>query len=174
MAYGTKARLYANKTRVELADLANSGVVVTGNAFASVLFVKGRKGEAERTGGTLLSGTDGTALRAALSKLGYEPQDWCAVACWTKDGGFLSPDTLELAIATLDPDTVVACDDEAAALVRDAYVDGLYGLETGRVSMVRGMRVLVLGGFEAALQSMDAKQVMWARLKQIPPLAAPY
>ena len=174
MAYGTLSRLYVEKTRAELDDLTSLGIVVVGNAFSSVLLVKGQPGEAERAGGSLLSGADGTALRAALLKLGYAPEDWCGMACWLKTGEQLSPEQLRLAVATLDPATLVACDLTAAELVRNAYLDGLLGLELGRVSMVRGMRVLNLGDFEAALQSMDTKQVMWARLKQIPPLGAPY
>ena len=185
MAYGTLSRLYVEKTRAELDDLASLGILVVGNAFSSVLLVKGQPGEVERAGGSLLSGADGTALRAALLKLGSAPEDWCGMACWLKTGEQLSsprgrrceqlsPEQLRLAVATLDPATLVACDRAAAELVRNAYLDGLLGLELGRVSMVRGMRVLNLGDFEAALQSMDTKQVMWARLKQIPPLAAPY
>ncbi|MBR3317739.1 MAG: hypothetical protein IKG21_08015 [Atopobiaceae bacterium] len=167
-------RVFAAKTRTELARLAKKGVLTVGNAFSSVVLVKGVPNEAERDGGGVLAGTDGMALRAALSKLGYAPEDWCGLACWDANGGLLSPELLRLALATLDPATVVACDDVAATLVCNAFLGDLFSLEVGRVTILDGMRVLTLGGFEAALGSMPAKQLMWARLKQIPPLAEPY
>ena len=37
-----------------------------------------------------------------------------------------------------------------------------------------GMRVTALGGFEESLSNPKAKQLMWARLKQLPPLGEPY
>jgi hypothetical protein len=36
------------------------------------------------------------------------------------------------------------------------------------------MRVLSLGGFAAALGDKQQKQIMWHRLKQVPPLGEPY
>ena len=96
MAYGTLSRLYVEKTRAELDDLASLGILVVGNAFSSVLLVKGQPGEVERAGGSLLSGADGTALRAALLKLGYAPEDWCGMACWLKTGEQLSPNSCDL------------------------------------------------------------------------------
>ena len=47
-------------------------------------------------------------------------------------------------------------------------------LAPGHVVRILGMRVMALGGFEAALADPHAKQVMWARLKQLPPLGEPY
>ena len=47
-------------------------------------------------------------------------------------------------------------------------------LAPGEVADVLGMRVLALGGFAAALADRDAKQVMWRRLKSVPPLGEPY
>ena len=47
-------------------------------------------------------------------------------------------------------------------------------LSPGAVAHVCGMRVLNLGGFAAALADAHEKQVMWARLKQIPPLGEPF
>ena len=38
----------------------------------------------------------------------------------------------------------------------------------------RGMRVMALGGFEAALDDPGRKRVMWERLKQLPPLDQPF
>ena len=44
----------------------------------------------------------------------------------------------------------------------------------GNVVHLLGMRVLNLGGFAAALGDAHEKQVMWARLKKIPPLGEPF
>lgn len=173
---GARARAYAQKMRAELQSLEQEGVRTVGNAFSSVLFVKGEKGPAEQEGRPLLSGPDGTALRAALIKLGYAPEDWAAVS------SSVSPALLRRAILALDPATLVVCDEAATAVARDAFADDLFALadledallSPGRVVQVAGMRVLNLGGFEAALASSRQKQVVWAYLKQIPPLAEPY
>ena len=173
---GMRGSAYANKMRAELAELKSKGVATAGNAFSSVLFVKGEEGPAEQAGGELLSGADGKALRAALNKLGYAPEDWAAV------GANVSPNVLRQAIVALDPSTLVACDEKAAAVMRDAFANDLCTLADledalllpGRVVHVAGMRVLNLGGFEAALASDKQKQRVWAYLKQIPPLGEPY
>lgn len=184
MTLGTSANgdECVRKTRAELDELETCGVVIVGNAFSSVLFVKGEPGVAERTGGELLSGKDGTALRAALQALGYAPEDWAAVATWDSRKELLDGALLRQSVAALDPATLVVCDDLAAEAVRNAFADDLVvladfmdaSLEPGRVVQVCGMRVLNLGGFEAALGSDHEKQVRWAWLKQIRPLAEPY
>ena len=60
----------------ELASLRARGVVMAGNAFSPIVLVKGSLNDEERTGAVLLSGADGTALRAALGanllELGHE------------------------------------------------------------------------------------------------------
>ena len=173
---GIRGSAYLQKMQAELEELKNCGVTTAGNAFSTVLFVKGEEGPAELAGGELLSGADGRALRAALLKLGYAPEDWAAI------DANVSPDMLRRAIVALDPSTLVACDEAAAGVVRDAFADDLCALidiedamlTPGRVVQVAGMRVLNLGGFEAALASDRQKQVVWAYLKQIPPLGEPY
>ena len=47
-------------------------------------------------------------------------------------------------------------------------------LAPGCVVDLLGMRALNLGGFAAALADPRDKQVMWARLKKIPPLGEPF
>lgn len=171
-----RGRAYVQKAQVELSELERRGVRMAGNAFSGVLFAKGELGPAELRGGEPLSGPDGQALRAALMKLGYEPQDWAAL---------LVPEDVELlrrTVAVLDPHTLVACDQTAANAVREAFASDLVELsdlsdamlEVGRPVMVLGMRVLALDGFEAALSSSRQKQRMWAYLKRIPPLGEPY
>ena len=169
------------KVRFELEGLAARGVVMAGNAFSSVLLLKGKQSEADREEG-LLTSADGGALRAALQALGYEPQDWAGLASWDDAGNPLPADLLREAVCALDPATLVVCDEAAASLVREAYADELAARESfeeamlaeGLVVQVAGMRVLALGGFEAALADARQKQVMWRRLKQLPPLGEPY
>lgn len=173
-----RGRAYVEKTRHELTELEEAGARTVGNAFSSVLLVKGEPGPAEKEGGAPFSGADGKALRAALLRLGYAPEDWAGVDAAPP----MSPALLRQAVTVLDPATLVLCDEAAAALARDAYADDLCGLldlqdallSPGRVVQVAGMRMLNLGGFEAALASEHTKQVVWAYLKQLPPLGEPY
>ena len=173
---------YLAKARAEIGALASRGVVMSGNAFSSILLLKGKPTEGERTGEPLLGGEDGRALRAALQALGYAPEDWAGLAAWDADGVSLSPELLREAICVLDPATLVLCDEPATALVREAYATELALLERfdeamlmdGVVAQVSGMRVMALGGFAASLADKHEKQVMWARLKQLPPLGEPY
>ena len=177
-----RRELYVSKAQEELGSLAERGVITAGNAFSSVLFVKGELSEDEQAGARPLSGADGKALRAALSALGYAPEDWCALLSVTRDGSPIGPELFREAITALDPATLVACDEAAAQSVREAYAEQLSQLSDfdealltpGKVSRVLGMRVMNLGGFAAALSDAHQKQVMWARLKRLPPLGAPY
>ena len=170
------------KARSELGRLAARGVLMAGNAFSQVVLLKGDPSEAERDGAPLLSGADGTALRAALQALGYAPEDWAGLATWDESGIPLDCSLLREALCALDPATVVVCDDEAAGMMRDAYADDLVVLERideamlapGTCVRIAGMRVMNLGGFAAALADAQRKQVMWRYLKQLPPLAEPY
>ena len=173
---------YLAKTHREIAVLADRGVRMAGNALSSVCLVKGDLSDAERAGGALLGGPDGVALRASLTALGYAPEDWCGLATVDEAGHALDPELLRLAVVTLDPDTLVVCDETAAAALREALADELVALpdirqsmlEPGLVVIVLGMRVLNLGGFAASLGEEAQKQLMWARLKQLPPLGEPY
>lgn len=173
---------YVAKARTELAGLAARGVVMAGNAFSPVVLLKGEPNEAERGGGELLAGADGAALRAALQALGYAPEEWAGLAAWDASGERLGAGLLREAVCALDPATLVACDAPAADLLREAYADELAALDRfeeamladGVVVQLAGMRALALGGFEAALADAHEKQLMWARLKQLPPLAEPY
>ena len=175
-----RRRACVDKTAAETDALRERGARMGGNAFSAVLLVKGELSKDETDGAAPFSGADGTALRASLDRLGYAPEDWEWALGVTADGTPLEASLFRLAICTLDPATLVCCDDVAANLVREAYADELSSLDRleeamllpGEVAHVLGVRVLNLGGFAAALASGDAyeKQVMWARLKQIPPL----
>lgn len=184
MGYGRQDRRadVVGKARDELSALAARGVLMAGNAFSQVMLLKGEPSEAERDGAPLFVGADGKALRAALQALGYAPEDWVGLATWDEGGIPLAPGLLREALCALDPSTVIVCDDAAAALVRDAFADDLVALERideamlapGTCVRLAGMRVMNLGGFAAALGDGRQKQVMWRRLKQLPPLAEPY
>lgn len=184
MSLGREARRRAcvDKAAAEVDALAERGVRMGGNAFSSVLLAKGDLSDAERDGGPGFVGEDGRALRASLERLGYPPEDWATLLTVDDDGAPLAPALLREAVCALDPATLVCCDEAAAACVREAYADDLAlledlgeaMLEPGRVARMCGMRVLSLGGFEAALSDARQKQVMWARLKLIPPLGEPY
>lgn len=177
-----RRRAYLDKTATEVDDLARRGVRAGGNAFSSVLLVKGELSEAEKSGEPPFSGADGAALRASLERLGYPPEDWEWLLTVTDQGEPLDADLLREAVAALDPATLVCCDEAAANLLREAYADDLAALESleqamlapGQVVDLLGMRVLNLGGFAAALADPHDKQVMWARLKKIPPLGEPF
>ena len=173
---------YVAKTRHDVEALVAQGVPIAGNAFSAILFVKGAHSPSDQGEGVPLSGADGKALRAALTALGYAPEDWCAMLSVDAKGVQLDATLIREAVSTLDPTTLVACDEEAAQALRDAYAEQLASLSDfeeamlapGKVVRVLGMRVLNLGGFEAALADPHDKQIMWRRLKQIPPLGAPY
>ena len=174
--------IYVQKARAEGRALADRGVTLAGNAFSSVLFAKGEPNAAEREGAALLSGEDGKALRASLAALGYAPEDWAAFGTCDDAGDPLDPDVVRLVVATLDPATVILCDTAATTAFCNAFPDELAAqptfdeamLSPGYVVQVLGMRVMSLGGFEAALADARQKQIMWARLKQLPPLGEPY
>lgn len=168
--------------KAEVESLEERWVRIAGVATSPIVLVKGELNEAERAGGELLAGADGTALRACLAKLGFAPEDFCALACSTKDGEPLSNDLFREALEALDPEAVIVLDDAARDLLRETYADALVAiddfdtamLKPGLVAHVLGRRVLALDGFEAALSDKAAKQRMWAYLKQITPAKVPY
>lgn len=184
-----KKEAIAQAAEQELTSLAIRGVRIAGNACSPIVLVKGDLDEAERLGGELAAGPDGAALRKALGAIGYAPEDFCVLAsvAGAGDGAVAVGETLpcELfreALEALDPEAIVLLDDVAADAMREAYADGLAVIENfdtamlmpGLVASVMGRRVLALDGFEAALTTPADKQRMWAYLKQLPPLGAPY
>ena len=170
------------KTTAELAGLAERGVRSGGNAFSSILVCKGELTPEEAGGAEPFSGADGHALQASIKALGYAPEEWEWLLTCADSGAPLEPTLVREAVAALDPATLVCCDEAAADAVRNAFVDDLAIIESfeeaalvpGYVARVCGMRVMNLGGFAAALADPKAKQLMWARLKRLPPLGEPY
>lgn len=183
-----KAALEA--TRQELDALCARGVRMEGNAFSPIVLIKGELNEGERAGGALLSGADGTALRASCTAIGYAPEDFCALASVAGEGDdpaleagkTLPTEVFREALEALDPEAVLLLDTAAADLMRETYADALVAiddfdtamLKPGLVAHVLGRRVLALDGFEAALGDKREKQRMWAYIKQIGPVGAPY
>lgn len=183
-----KAALEA--TRQELDSLCARGVRMEGNAFSPIVLIKGDLNEEERAGGALLGGADGTALRASCTAIGYAPEDFCALAAVAGEGddpaltlgATLATEVFREALEALDPEAVLLLDATAADLMRETYADALVAiddfdtamLKPGLVAHVLGRRVLALDGFEAALGDKREKQRMWAYIKQIGPVGAPY
>ena len=183
-----KAALEA--THQELDALCARGVRMEGNAFSPIVLIKGDLNEEERAGGALLGGADGTALRASCTAIGYAPEDFCALAAVAGEGddpaltlgATLPTEVFREALEALDPEAVLLLDATAADLMRETYADALVAiddfdtamLKPGLVAHVLGRRVLALDGFEAALGDKREKQRMWAYIKQIGPVGAPY
>ena len=164
---------YMAKTTHEFGDFAAQGVCMAGNAFASVLLVKGQEdfGEAELS-----------ALKASLEHLGYAPEAWATLLTTTKTGDPINPELVRQAISAFSPDTVLLVNDAAVASVREAYAGELEQLKTDaektfspRVLVrVCGMRMVNLDNFARALEDPRQKQLRWAAIKQVPPLGEPY
>lgn len=164
---------YMAKTTHEFGDFAAQGVRMAGNAFASVLLVKGQEdfGEEELS-----------ALKASLEHLGYAPEAWATLLTTTKTGDPINPELVRQAISAFSPDTVFLVNDAAVASVREAYAGELEQLKTDaektfspRVLVrVCGMRMVNLDNFAGALEDPRQKQLRWAAIKQVPPLGEPY
>lgn len=154
MAISTTARrdAIAAQARQELDALEARGVWFTGNGYSPILLVKGELNDAERAGGELLAGADGHALRAALTAIGWAPEDFCALATAlapdagdgaaaasagvSATGAAPTEDAVSAAgaaptggIVPLDVDTfreaVEAVDPEAVVLLDDAAADAM-------------------------------------------------
>ena len=128
---GERKEALAAAVEQELGSLQARGVRIAGNAFSPVVLVKGELNADELAGESLLSGADGTALRAALSAIGWEPQDFCALATvfGTGEPGIVDgpvpgdavpAELFREALEALDPEAIVLLDDAAADAMREA------------------------------------------------------
>ena len=164
---------YMAKTTHEFGDFAAQGVCMAGNAFASVLLVKGQEDFEE---------AELSALKASLEHLGYAPEAWATLLTTTKTGDPINPQLVRQAICAFSPDTVLMVNDAAVTSVREAYADERGQLTTDaeknfspRVLVrVCGMRMVNLDNFAGALEDPRQKQLRWAAIKQVPPLGEPY
>ena len=164
---------YMAKTTHEFGDFAAQGVCMAGNAFASILLVKGQE-DFEKA--------ELSALKASLEHLGYAPEAWATLLTTTKTGDPINPLLVRQAISAFSPDTVLMVNDAAVTSVREAYADELAQLKSDaektfspRVLVrVCGMRMVNLDNFAGALEDPRQKQMRWAAIKQVPPLGEPY
>ena len=164
---------YMAKTTHEFGDFAAQGVCMAGNAFASVLLVKGQED---------FEAAELSALKASLEHLGYAPEAWATLLTTTKTGDPINPQLVRQAISAFSPDTVLMVNDAAVTSVREAYAEELEQLKTDaektfspRVLVrVCGMRMVNLDNFAGALEDPRQKQLRWAAIKQVPPLGEPY
>lgn len=185
-----RKRALAAAATEQIRALEARGVRVSGSGFSPIVSVKGELNEAEAGGAPVLSGADGSALRAAFTAIGWGPEDFCGLSCTlgpgdgtgAHAGGRMPPELFREAMEALDPEAVVLLDEAAADLMREAYADALAEVDDfnaalltpGIVVSVLARRVLAIGGFEDSLADPHRKQVAWAYLKQLPPLGAPY
>ena len=164
---------YMAKTTHEFGDFAAQGVCMAGNAFTSVLLVKGQEDFEE---------AELSALKASLEHLGYAPEAWATLLTTTKTGDPINPLLVRQAISAFSPDTVLMVNDAAVTSVREAYADEIGQFTTDaeknfspRVLVhVCGMRMVNLDNFAGALEDPRQKQLRWAAIKQVPPLGEPY
>ena len=177
-----RAAALADQARQEMDALQERGVLMTGNGYAPILLVKGRLNAEEVAGGELMAGADGRALRAALSAIGWAPEDFCGLAAVlvgenaagqpaqaapaqadpaTADlpaGTALLPQGLfREAVEALDPEAVVLLDDVAADAMREAYADALAIIEDFDSAMLKpGLVVSVLGRRTLTIDGFEA------------------
>ena len=167
----------------EMQSLTRRGVRIAGNAMATIVLVKGELNEDERAGAELLSGSDGTALRACLARLGYAPEDFCALSAVAGNaeatgdaaddaaaegaaptpesvampGATLPPELFREALEALDPEAVLLLDETAANVLRDAYADALVVIEDFDTAMLKpGLVAYVLGRRVLTLDGFEA------------------
>ena len=172
-----RRRAYLDKASAELGRLAGCGVRSGGNAFSELLFLR-----ASAEGEEPFGEAEAKALRASLERLGYPPECWLWLLTCDDNGKPLDTALFRETIAALDAATVVAVDETSADVLRNAYAHELAELGAieeamlvpGVVAHVLGMRVMALGNFAEALSDSHGKQVMWARLKLLPPLGEPF
>lgn len=168
----------------ELQSLEGRGVRIAGNAMSTIVLVKGELNEAERAGAELLSGADGTALRACLTRLGYAPEDFCALSAVAGivgsaddalsteasaaegarmqepavvPGATLPSELFREALEALDPEAVLLLDETAANVLRDAYADALVVIDDFDTAMLKpGLVAHVLGRRVLTLDGFEA------------------
>ena len=63
---------YIAKSQAEIASLSERGLQMSGNAFSSLLILKGELGPGDQGGRTLLAGSDGKALAAAMGGVSFD------------------------------------------------------------------------------------------------------
>lgn len=178
---------HIDAAQIEFSFLAQKGVRIEGNVFSSLLFIKGTSTSGEGTSSKLMDGIEAKALRAAFGALGWPPEDECVLSTLGEFGDsnhsiLLDPELFRIAVETIDAEAIVLLDDTAVEAMQLAYAEELSSIEdfnvamlsVGSIAHVLGRRILALQGFADCLNNSDAKQVMWAYIKKLPPLSEPY
>ncbi|MFR3451878.1 MAG: hypothetical protein ACLTSX_10380 [Collinsella sp.] len=175
--------------------LKRAGVRMAGNAFSPGRACQRRAQRCRAAGRSeLLSGADGTALRAALGAIGWEPQDLCVLAAVAGSGdeavagGLTAGEPLPVdlfrrgargarsrgghPVWTMWPPIFCARPMPTPSRSSETSIPPCSSL--GSLRRFLAAVCSALDGFEAALSQPAEKQRMWAYLKQMPPLGAPY
>jgi hypothetical protein len=166
---------------------------LAGLAAADVLLVKGQAGPFELAGGPAFGGPDGQALAAALGTLGWGEDNWCGVLIDPPSRPRLRASQLRWVIEVQDPMLVIALDAQAREALAEAMAatdpsrepaaatdpppqamgNAPYPqkskptpLGVGVPTEMLGRRLLAVSDFEQALGDDNAKQRVWAELKQ--------
>lgn len=165
-------RIYREKALAELAEAdriapGSDAVRSEGDPFAEVFLVKGEPGPAEVSGGAALSGPDGTAVRKALSALGFDPDSVFATVARPESGidRDLLRDRLVMQVEAVDPWVVLALDAEAAAEVAAAF--NLGSLSFGKPVHASGRMFVAVDGMEASLADVRAKRRVWNQMQAV-------
>jgi hypothetical protein len=153
----------------QLAQLEPYQDYLYGNRLASILAIKGEKGQAEAAGSAPFFGADGAALESAFEALGWGNNSWCGVLLEPLGQVALSKEQLRLLAEIVDPRAIVALDAAAAGAVQESFGPDILPkkLMLGKKTDVLGRLYLGLDGFEAALANQQQKQRIWAQLKAL-------
>lgn len=163
---------YEARACAELADadaLLGRAVAWSGSPVADVVVVKGYPGPTERDGGVALSGPDGSAVDAALQRLGWGSGDvfrTLSRTCGEDDAASVAA-RLRLQVEAVDPRLVIALDADAASDLERAF--DAPRLRFGVEATVMGRRFLALDGLEASLSDERRKRVVWEQMKSAVP-----
>ena len=141
-----------------------------GAAWLEIAVVKGLPGPAEASGGTAMSGADGTALLKALEALGYACRHGVLHALASRAGhgprtraptgcASSSSRSTRTSSSRSTPRRPPTSPRRSAASFR----------RPGVAQRVLGRRIVAVSGFEAALGDPKAKQRVWAELKAAKP-----
>lgn len=164
--------LHESKARAELADadaLVPEPIRWSGSLAPEVMLVKGLPGPAEDSGGEAMSGPDGVAADAALTRLGW---DTSSVFRTVSRPLAAAPDDsvaarLRLQVEAVDPRLVIALDREAASDLERAF--GARRLRFGAEQRVLGRRFLAVDGLEASLTDDARKRMVWNQMRSAVP-----
>ena len=99
------------------------------------------------------------AASAALVALGYPATEIAFAAI----GAEVGPESLRLAVETLDPEVIVTLSDAAHRVIVAALAAG--EREADGVTSQAGRRIVAIGEFAAALEDESAKRAAWERFK---------